>query len=158
MTLIPLTQGLAARVSDQDREAVLCLRWRVRRNKGGTPYAAAGYNFAMHRMILERKLGRALVEGEEADHRNGDTLDNQRGNLRLATNSQNASNRPADANARSEFKGVSWHSASASWEVRICAKGKKHHLGYFHNEQHAARAYDLAARKLHGRFARLNFP
>ena len=36
--------------------------------------------------------------------------------------------------------------------------GKLIHLGYFIDEMDAASAYDEAAMKYHGDFARLNFP
>ncbi len=37
-------------------------------------------------------------------------------------------------------------------------KGGAIWLGYYHAAEEAARAYDTAARELHGEFARLNFP
>jgi hypothetical protein len=37
----------------------------------------------VHRMILEAKLGRKLQEDEEGDHIDGDTLNNDPGNLQV---------------------------------------------------------------------------
>jgi len=40
----------------------------------------------------------------------------------------------------------------------IVVDGKHHNLGRFHDEIAAAEAYDDAARKFFGEYARLNFP
>eukprot|EP01043_Picozoa_sp_COSAG02_P048043 COSAG02_NODE_4674_length_5106_cov_9.921310_2_plen_580_part_00 len=50
----------------------------------------------------------------------------------------------------SRFAGVSWHAASGKWSVRLKTAGKVHSLGYFHDEEAAARAFDVAARRLRG--------
>lgn len=98
----------------------------------------------MHRHILGVKNPLVFV-----DHINGDRLDNRRGNLRRATAAQNAHNR----GARRTSKGV-WlvHHYSA----QIMVRGRRISLGLFSTAKAAALAYNRAAKKLHGRFARLN--
>jgi hypothetical protein len=55
----------------------------------------------------------------------------------------------------SHFKGVSWSRGNSLWQVGIQANKKKRHLGYFKEEEAAARKYDEAALEL-GR--QVNFP
>jgi hypothetical protein len=106
----------------------------------------------LHRLIMNAPKG-LLV-----DHRNGDSLDNRRENLRLATNAQNQLNSRKRKNATSRFRGVYFHKEHGKWAAYIIEAGKKIFLGYFYVEIDAAKAFDKAAKKYHGEFARLNFP
>lgn len=94
----------------------------------------------------------------EADHINGDTLDNRRSNLRLCSRSQNTMNRGRSGVANpTGFRGVR-PAYAGKWIAVIREHKRSHHLGTFDNERDAAKAYDAAARRLHGEFARPNFP
>ena len=92
------------------------------------------------------------------DHRNSDGLDNRRQNLRLATKSQNGCNSRKRKNTSSVYIGVHLRKKQGRWEAEITHNRKKIWLGSFDNEIAAAKAYDAAAKKYHGEFARLNFP
>jgi hypothetical protein len=92
------------------------------------------------------------------DHRNCDSLDNRKANLRFATHTENGQNRRKRKNATSRFLGVWWDKSKGLWESRIVYNKKRIFLGYFDSEIEAAKAYDEAAKKYFGEFARLNFP
>jgi hypothetical protein len=107
---------------------------------------------SLHREIMNAPPG-LLV-----DHRNTDSLDNRRENLRLATNSQNQCNRrKTRSHTSSRYIGVSFNKHRQKWIAYIRHKGIRIWLGAFDNEIDAARAYDAAAKKYFGEFARLNF-
>ncbi len=89
----------------------------------------------------------------EIDHRNGDTLDNRRKNLRVVTKNQNQQNRH-HVEGRSRFKGVGW--CQYSWRAYIKVNQKFIHIGMFPTEEDAARAYDVVAREHFGEFACTN--
>lgn len=115
----------------------------------------------MHRVILERKLNRKLLKGEECDHINGNPLDNRRDNLRACSHSQNLKNQNRRSTNTSGYTGVSYFgydSRSRKWNANIKVNYKSINLGYYATAEEAARAYDKAAREYFGKFARLNFP
>ncbi len=158
MIEIELTQGYKTIVDDEDADLAE-LKWCLRMLK--RPYAARSKNLGyttltipMHRVILSRMLGRELAKGEYVDHADGDGLNNQRSNLRLATISQNNRNKGNSRNNTSGYKGVVWR--GGKWNAQIRFNHKCLHLGCFDIIEDAARAYNEAALKYHGEFAYLN--
>jgi hypothetical protein len=116
--------------------------------KNGAVYAL-GPDF-LHRIVLG--TGRRV----QVDHRNGDGLDNRRSNLRPCNHRQNQWNSSGKRRGKSRYKGVvltKW-----GWHAQIRCGDKRPYLGVFATEEEAARVYDAAARRLHGEFAKLNFP
>lgn len=157
MREIPLSQGLVALVDDEDYEELSALNWHLVR-PNGRAYAQHDVwsgNARVHREYMHRFL---LPDAEEVDHINGNGLDNRRSNLRPATRAQNCANMRRSKANTSGYKGVSWHKGGRKWHAQIRGDAKREHLGLFTDPADAAKAYDNAARRLHGEFARLNFP
>lgn len=151
-TEIPLSKGFSAIVDAVDSD-LLQLKWHVI-TPGYNKYArnhSNGKYILMHRLILERKIGRALTNEERPDHIDGNGLNNTRDNLRLATSSQNQSNRKEPAHNTTGFKGVS--KRRGKWFARIVIGGKLIWLGTYNTPEEAHKAYKQAAMKYYGEFA-----
>ena len=158
MKKIPLTRGQFALVDDCDYERVMEYKWvfQPHQNPRYTPYArrrrnAENPHASMHRFILN------ALEGMEVDHIDGNGLNNQRANMRLCTHAQN--NRNSQFNNKHGMKGVAFipnRRAFKKWISKITADGKMKTIGYYWTMKEAAVAYNEAAIKLHGDFARLN--
>jgi hypothetical protein len=153
---IPLIGGKHALVDAADFERVSKHKWRLNQFAGRTDYAMTWIRVRyvmLHRFILDPP------PGLEVDHVNRDGLDCRRGNMRLATRSQNSGNSPSRRGSTSRYKGVSWHRRDRRWVAEIMFAGRQYHLGRFslEEEEDAALAYDAAARVLFGEFAWLNF-
>jgi hypothetical protein len=147
-----LTRGKIALIDDDDLPLVEGKRWWPCQTKTSI-YAITrlgnGVVLGMHRLILNAPCGVWV------DHRDGDGLNNQRSNIRLATPSQNACNQRAIQGV-SRYRGVSWNKAARKWHAQIKAEGRRLHLGLFDEERAAAVAYDQAAIRHFGEFATLN--
>lgn len=105
----------------------------------------------MHRAIMGVTDSKTLV-----DHWKGNGLNNTRENIRVCTHSQNRMNTKSVKESSSRFKGVYWYCASKKWMSSIKIDGKCKYLGYFDNEEDAARTYNQFAKEYHGEFARYN--
>lgn len=159
MKYIPLTQNQHAIVDDSDYDWLSQWKWYAFKD-GQTFYAlrtasrkAPGVRkkIRMHRIIID------APNDMEVDHLNGDGLDNQRNNLRLATRSENGRNmRPQ--NAKSGYKGVYKNPIGKTWIAQAHKGNKKHYAGCYLNPVVAALAYDLLAFRIFGSYARPNFP
>jgi hypothetical protein len=160
MKQIPLTQGQIALVDDDDYEWLCKWHWCARWSDCTQSYYALSNDringkrrtIYMHREILDLSPG----DGWQADHRNGNTLDNRRANLRVASHKENGRNRRNQRNNTSGFKGVMWHKSTERWRAQIYVDKQRIHIGTYLSPLDAARAYNEAALKYHGPFARLN--
>jgi hypothetical protein len=155
MKQIPLTQGKVALIDDEDFEFLSSLKWyATKTDKHYYAYRGAHHRkdvMIMHRVIMNCPSGLVV------DHIDGNTLNNQKINLRICSRSQNSMNKNVDIDSGSGFKGVSWSKGDGKWRARIRLNGKSIWLGNFCSADEAARAYDNAAKKLFGEFAKTNF-
>lgn len=155
MKEIELTQGKVALVDDEDYEFLMQWDWYAYRSGKKvyfTYYSQRNIKInedkrstlKMHRVIMgvtDPKL--------QVDHIDGNSLNNQRSNLRICTSVENCRNSKKRTGASSQYKGVSWHKVSEKWIAHIT-------LGSFKTEEDAALAYNEAAIRYHGKFAGLN--
>lgn len=157
MKKIVLTRGKVALVDDEDFERINQYKW-----------FCSNYGYAVRSVwIKEGKtsniiwMHRFILNASnkfEVDHINGNRLDNQKHNLRLATNYQNAQNVKKHKDNTSGFKGISYckhWKLKRPWKARICVNKKLKALGYFSSKEKAYEAYCKAARQYFGEFARI---
>lgn len=104
----------------------------------------------LHRLIMNATPGMLV------DHINMNRLDNRRSNLRMCNKSENMRNRGKQANNVSGFKGVCLDKRRNKYKAEIKNGNTKKFLGYYATAEDAAKAYDEAATKYHGEFARVN--
>lgn len=155
MRLIPLHGSYAkqenkpyAKVSDEDYERVAVRRWRI----GSGGYAVcSGYaednvrNMLMHVFIMGRKDGLVI------HHIDGDTLNNQRKNLRHVTHSVNV-----HASRSNPMRYGPQHRGVTSGRDGFWAVFHGERIGKFPSQEEAALAYNEAAQKCYGDLALLN--
>jgi hypothetical protein len=158
MGIIILTQKKECSVSQEDHYFLISWSWCAQKGSGNVFYAARRQTFdpvsggrnrkiiLMHRVIMERILGHS--DFEEVDHIDGDSLNNQRDNLRVVTHKQNLENRKgANKNSKSGIRGVSWDKSKQKWQVEICTGGSRIFVGRFDIIEEAEKAAVAARAK-----------
>jgi hypothetical protein len=164
---IQLSRGKIAIVDDEDYERVSAFKWYAYKHRRTDLWYAARtvkkggkkISVPMHRFVI------GASPEFEVDHRDGDGLNNRRGNLREATRRQNAQNarHTARGTKTSPYHGVSIDKSGKYLVVIVAGElkngsGKQMYIGRYRDEIEAARAYDRAAIKHFGEFAKTNFP
>ena len=154
---VPLTKGYEAVIDSNCVHLVEGFNWFANIS-GNAVYALRNRSIGggkqtkvmMHRVIA------ATPNGFETDHIDKNTLNNRKSNLRTATHSQNNHNRGPYKTNSSGHKGVQLHKRTGQWRAVIRCEGSRFHLGLFNTPEEAAKAYEDAAKRLHGEFARVS--
>lgn len=139
MRIILLNKNLSALVDDEDFEWLSEYRWyAVEYSRVKNRFYAkmsSRRKTLMHRLLLNapREL--------EVDHMNGNTLDNRKSNLRLATRSENARNCLVRIDSKARFKGVEYRQDKGKYSAYYTLNGEKHHIGYFDDALSASEAH-----------------
>ena len=154
-----------------DPETGIFVAVQERRNIKGVGYPIGwtddrGYIrfFLNRKLYLAHRVAWFLIRGrwpkEEIDHINGIRSDNRIINLREATALQNCYAKQKHRDGKAPFKGITkakrrgvWR---GRWQAQIGVDNQTYHLGYFSDPKKAAEAYDTAAIKLFGAFAKTN--
>jgi len=162
MKLIPLVTTKEvkyyAQVDDEDYDYLMQWKWCVSRPKKGIVYALRSRKDSNGKTLPQIRMHRDILnvtdKNLDVDHKDHNTLNNQKSNLRIATRAQNSFNRKP--RGKSKYLGVSW--VANRWLSTIVCGSEYYYLGRFKNEEDAARARDKKAKEIHGEFANLNFP
>jgi hypothetical protein len=156
MRTIPLTKGYEAIVDDRDYTWLSLWKWHVS-VFCGKPYARRAVWNRETKRSIPISMQREIMNPHDdlvVDHIDGNTLDNRRINLRCCTRKQNGQNKKGHSTKLSKYIGAYKNLHGRKWRASINHK----HLGNFATEEDAASAYDRAAIREYGEYARLNFP
>ena len=163
MKRIFLSNGKEVLVDNQDYRYLMQWTWHecksgsrkktyARRNRRMVNYVYERGTCRMHRIIAQRM---GLLDCR-IDHKDENGLNNQRRNLRPATNSRNLANRGPQVNNKSGYKGVCRDKERGKWLAQLTYLKRKILFQRFVYKIEAARAYNKAALKYFGEFAVLN--
>ena len=153
MKEIQLTQGQVALVDDEDYERVNQFKWHARWNKHTKSFYAVRNvgKFPNQKVVY---LARSIMNTPEnmlCDHKNNNSLDNQKHNLRNVTISQNNMNARLRKDNKTGFKGICL--VHGKYLVQVWCNNKRIIQERFDNLEEAIAARDEAMNKYHGEFA-----
>ena len=146
MKTIPLSQGLHAKVSNEDYNLLVSRKWcaakhgkratyAVRHEPTGDKQKSRQKTIYMHREIVG-----SSADGLVIDHINGDGLDNQRENLRVCTVEQNLQN--SHKHRAGKPVGVSFSKTTGKYRAQKWASNDKLVvIGLYATEEEASSAY-----------------
>ena len=162
MKEITLTQGKTAKVDDKTFHLFGNITWAAcfTGTASKRPYAMHYQGLvgkkqqylALHNAAWLAMTGKLPPKGYVIDHRDGDTLNNQLSNLRLASHAQNSYNRGVSRNSATGVTGVTKRGDRYRAEIR--SNGEHFFLGSFPTLTEAKAARAKKAYELWGEYAR----
>ena len=141
--------GTEILIDSEDYKRVKSHTWYVD-YKGYAWAKIEGSRVRLHRFIID------APDDLQVDHVNIIKTDNRKSNLRLATSKENRRNEGLRKDNTTGAKGVSYDKQCNKYAAYINVEWGKIHLGYYCTVLEASKAYDRAAEKYFGEFARLN--
>jgi hypothetical protein len=133
-----------------NKKAGVSAGWRHRRN-GYVYIQIDGKAYFRHRLVWFYVYKEWPTQIDHIDNVPGnDSIYN----LRLATRSQNRANSKRPITNMTGFKGINYNKRDNLWGARIGVNKKRIHLGWFSTPEDAHKAYQEAAVRLHGKYAR----
>lgn len=164
---LELTKGYVALISAEDMD-LLDFHWAVK-IVNGYSYAQRSYRSGkkiqheqLGRIVMERKLGHSIPSEPKyvVDYINGNSLDNRRENLRLATYGERAAHRKRRKDAKNPLQGTDYQAdcTQRPWRAVIRYNGRYTLIGNYATPQEAHEAYNTKRRELYGVFAAATAP
>ena len=151
--IVKLSNSKKRLIIDNIDRSLLKFDWRLSPD-GYARTTICGIRWYIHRYIMKPPLNMVV------DHIDGDKLNNHRSNLRICSHRENVINSSAQKHKLySKYKGVSFCSTEKrikKWVAACELHGKRITIGRFHTEIEAAKAYNKEAKKLFGKYAKLN--
>lgn len=161
-----IVDGCTVLIDAEDYEKVKGYRWHLLRKKAEAenlwyfstttflPYLNKRASVFLHRMIMDCKNGDGFI----VDHKNHNTLDCRKENLRICTAFDNMRSVRKNKRNTSGYKGICQNPVTKRWLARLQIKDNKISMGTYDTPEEAAKAYDRGALFHYGEFALTNFP
>ena len=155
--LIALTKGQVAIVDACEFDGLsrtVWSAWQAKPNASWYPFRSFRIDRACKSTLMHIQIMQP-PKGTEVDHRNGNTLDNRRSNLRIATRSQQSMNTRIPTDNTSGYKGVSWDKQRQLWHSYITVDRQRTTVGFFEELLDAAHAREAKEIELFGEWRRV---
>jgi hypothetical protein len=157
MKELKLTKGYVAIVDDEDFEIVSQWHWSATKccdkvyARRTQRYGNKKVQVYLHRYLMNIHLCDKTVF---CDHKDRDTMNNQKSNLRVCTAAENQRNKTKKRNGMHKYMGVSANHKRFSASLSL--NGKRVYIGTYDTQEEAAIAYNKKKIEVHGDFVNLN--
>lgn len=160
IAIVPLTKGQEAIIDASDIPIVSGFNWNAWWNRHAKSFYATRSTWpnGKHGKSIQVFIHREILnapKSQDVDHISGDTLNNIRYQMRLASSQENTWNQKVRSNNTSGAKGVNWMKSSRKWYAYITVNYKKINLGFFDDLSEAISKRQSAEVQFYGEFARI---